>query len=163
VGEGNSSPLYGETELRALHPFACRAKGWRRSEDRGAYDEDRLSFFAFRFAASCENVSVSRSASSQLDSARALGAIRNIRVPTHEVGPIHLQKHGRRPDSIFLDLGEVQSQTHRYPWALEVTEVASRNLQKSDLPFGRTLVRQSLRSQYAVSVSLTAGIVVIDG
>jgi hypothetical protein len=52
VGKGNSSPLYGETELRALHPFACRTKGWRRSEDRGAYDEevrriDRALEFAF--------------------------------------------------------------------------------------------------------------------
>src|SRR5215510_12316705 len=64
---------------------------------------------------------------------------------------IHFQRHGRTPDSIFLDLREAQLQPHLCQRAREATEVASQSPPKSDLPFGRMLVRQQPRTQYADS------------
>src|SRR5438552_3505315 len=78
-------------------------------------------------------------------------AIRSMRVPTHELEPFRLQKHGRRPGSISLDFGEAQLPRRLYRPAWEVMEVASRNLQMTDLSFGHKPVRQLPRTQCADS------------
>src|SRR5207245_9137110 len=78
-------------------------------------------------------------------------AISNMRVPTHELESIRPQKHGRRPGSISLDFGEAQLPRRVYRPAWEVMEVASRNLQMTDLSFGHKLVRQLPRTQCADS------------
>src|SRR5207247_3383827 len=80
-------------------------------------------------------------------SAAPPSAIRNMRVPTHELEPIRPQKHGRRPGSISLDFGEAQLPRRLYRPAWEVMEVASRNLQMTDLSFGHKPVRQLPRTQ----------------